>query len=116
MQTIKNWVFYKDASATSTSADMKPYVNVQADLLAVEVSGTATSMTIKMQGRSNNENNNEWFDLACVDATTFDVKQSISSTGIYNVAIDGIKEVRANITAVSGGSVTIFGCAVNTGV
>jgi len=116
MQNIDNWVFYRERSSTSTSGDMKPYVNVQSDLLAVEISGTASSMTIKMQGRANNQNNSEWFDLACIEAKTFDVVESISATGIYNVDISGVKEVRANITAISGGNVTIFGRTVNTGV
>ena len=57
MQNMTNWIFYEGQSSASTTADMKPYKNVQSDLVAVEVSGTASAMTIKMQGRSNHKNN-----------------------------------------------------------
>ena len=116
MQNIMDFVFYRDQSSASTSADMKTYFNTQADMMSVEVSGTATSCKINIQGRTNSENNNEWFDLTVMNMTNLDIGTDIEGNGIYEVAIEGMREIRANIVSVSGGSVTVFGRAVNTGV
>lgn len=116
MQNIMDFVFYRDRSSASTSADMKTYFNTQADMMSVEVSGTATSYTINIQGRTNSENSNEWFDLTAMNMSTLDIGTDIKANGIYEVAIEGTREIRANIISVSGGSVTVFGRAVNTGV
>lgn len=116
MQNMTDWIFYEDHSTASTPADMKPYINVQADVMSVEVSGTATSFVVKMQGRANKENNDTWFDLFTINLSNLNVGTDMSSTGVYEITLEGIKEVRANISSISGGSLTVFGRAVNTGV
>lgn len=115
MQPTKNWVFYKNASSTSTAENMAPFVNITNDVLAVEISGDA-SFVVKMQGRADIQNGGQWEDLAAIKLSDFSVSNELKQTGVYEIGIEGLQEVRANITSISGGSISILGRAVNTAI
>lgn len=115
MQPKTNWIFYKNASAASTAADMKPFINITSDVMAVEIRGDA-SFTVKMQGRTDIQNGGEWEDLAAIKLSDFSAGAALTQPGIYEIGIEGLQEVRANITSISGGTVSVVGRAVNTAI
>lgn len=114
MQPIVNWSFYKNATAASTEDNMTPFINMTGDVMSVEVRGAAT-FTLKLQGRTDLLNGGVWEDLAAIKLSDFSVSTEIKQTGIYEIGIEGLQEIRANITSISGGDLTVLGRAVNTG-
>ena len=115
MQPIINWVFYKNTTSASSADDMKPFINITADTMAVEVRGTGT-FTLKMQGRTDINNGGAWEDIAVIKLSDLTKKETITAPGIYELGIEGLQEVRANITSLSGGTLSVLGRAVNTGM
>lgn len=106
MKTISN-VLLIDAA---TSATVSSYVaNNNCDVLGIQVTGTFTSATVFVQGMVNIDANT-WVNLAALDLTEFDMENAgITAAGLYEVGIEGVLRVRINVTAVSGGNISVYG-------
>lgn len=88
--------------------------NVKSDLLTMTVEGSFTNGNIKLEGRESESNT--WVSLAGINISNFSVaKSGITSTGIYEFSIAGIRELRVNVEQVAGGSVTVSGQFIQTG-
>lgn len=95
----------KATSATISSV----FVNSACDVLGIQVEGTFTSATVKVQGVVD-ENSTDWQDIAVIDLTDLSTKTSgITATGVYQAPIDSFNKVRVNVTAVSGGNISVYG-------
>ncbi len=83
------------------------FVNNKSDLCSLQISGTFTSATIKVEGIVD-VNSGLWVSLATFDLSDLDLKTSgMSGKSIYRVGVSGILRIRINVTAVSGGSITV---------
>ena len=102
MEYTRNFTFLNGADAATTGEVLKNACNTE---LAVSVEGTFTA-TVKMQGHLGNE----WHDLSVVDLGSMELASTITSTGAYTVVCPvAFDEIRANLTTISSGSVTVIG-------
>lgn len=74
--------------------------------LTIEVYGTATSFTVQIQGIGKSGTP---YPLTAVNLSGLTTTQSISTAGLYQIDVTGLASVQANITAVSGGNLTVAG-------
>lgn len=100
-----------NTATTPTASD--EYINNSCDIVSLEVKGTFTSATVKLQGMIDPAST-EWVDLAMINLTTWAMAESINASGIYEGAIEGALKVRVNVTAVSGGNVSVYARFGNT--
>jgi len=76
-------------------------------VVVIAITGTATASTVNFKGL---DGNGKYTDLYCTNLTTG--TGAIQTTGtdeIWRVNVAGLEGVRCNISAVSGGSLTITG-------
>jgi hypothetical protein len=74
--------------------------------LTIEVYGTATSYSVQIQGIGNSGTP---YTLTATNLTGLTTTQNITTAGLYQFDVTGLTSVQANITAVSGGNVTVKG-------
>ena len=101
------------ASSAGASAEV---INSTCDLLSVQVDGTFSSATVKVQGKTD-ANASDWTNIAIFNKSTLDLTEGsdgITAKGIYEANIAGVVFVRVNVTSVSGGNVTVVGSFENT--
>lgn len=110
MRAIDNFLFFSGATSAGVS---KAYANDTCDVCALQVSGTFTSATVKVQGKSDLAHG-EYTDLAVIDLSALSVKKAITAAGIYEAGIEGIQSVRVQVVSVSGGDITVFGKMTNS--
>lgn len=96
----------------NTSNISNTFVNPQADILTVQVSGGANAFTVAIEGR--NSKDADWIPLAGINLTNLSVStDGITEKGIYEFGIVGIRELRANLKSISG-SVSVYGQLIST--
>lgn len=106
MYVLKNFVFFEDASSAGES-NVLSNPN-KASVLTLEVQGTG-SFTLNVQGLVNVELANPTYtNLAAIVAEKLSKTESITAPGIYYIGVDGIAQIKATLSSVSG-SVTVFG-------
>ncbi len=106
MRVISRALLIDKATAATISS---VFVNSACDVLGIQVEGTFTSATVKVQGVVD-ENSTDWQDIAAIDLTDLSTKTSgITETGVYQAPIDSFNKVRVNVTAVSGGNISVYG-------
>ena len=106
MRVISRALLIDKATAATISS---VFVNSSCDILGLQVSGTFTSATIKVQGVVDADST-DWVNLAVLNLGDFAVETSgITAKGIYEVGIESMNKVRVNVTAVSGGNVSVYG-------
>ena len=69
----------------------------------IAVSGTFTGLKLAIEGKIGDE----WYALAVTDVSTRVTADEIDDTGAFEVLTGGFSEVRAYVTAISSGSVTV---------
>lgn len=69
----------------------------------VAVDGTFTGLKLAIEGKVGTE----WYALAATDVATRISTDEIENKGAFEVMIGGFSEVRAYVTAISSGSVTV---------
>lgn len=74
--------------------------------LVVEVYGTATSFTVTIQGIGPS---GAPYPMSGTNYNGLTTVQNIASAGIYQFDVTGLTSVEANVTAVSGGNVSVAG-------
>ena len=104
MQVKRNIYFLQDATSANAS---EIFTNATGETLTIQVEGTATSFSFQLLGCS--DFYSEDFYALTGFTTAFDPIATITAKGIYTFGIEGISKFKVNLTAVSGGSVTIFG-------
>ena len=78
----------------------------QGSSLNIQVSG-ASSISIVVEGQLDNQSNS-WATIAAVNLADLSTTSNITATGIYSIAVDGLKYVRIkNNSAV--GTVRVYG-------
>ena len=105
----KNAEFFKRMNTPTVS---KPFSNSSADTLAVQISGDFSDGKFHIEGRNNHKG--DWVSLAAIDLSDFSpVRGGFTKSGMYELGIVGIREVRARIESVSG-NVSMFGQMIST--
>ena len=90
-------------------------VNLYSDILSIQVDGTFSAMTLKVYGKTTKEGD-AFVELAAVNMTNFDIATSITSKGIFEVAVEGICMLKFDVSSISGGNATVDIRLVSTGV
>ena len=104
MQVKRNIYFLQDASSAIEGAVQS---NVTGETLTVQVEGDATSFSFQLLGCS--DYYSEDFYAITGFTTAFEPITTITSKGIYTFGIEGLSKIKVNLTAVSGGALTVFG-------
>lgn len=90
------------------------YVNNECDICSVQVTGTFSSATVYLQGLID-EDAGTWVNLAVLGLSEYDLATTgITAKGIFECGIEGVRQVRANVSAVSGGSVSVYANFANS--
>lgn len=106
MRVISRALLIDKATAATISS---VFVNSSCDILGLQVSGTFTSATVKVQGVVD-ENSTDWVDIGAIDLSDLSTETSgITAKGVYEIAIESFNKVRVNVTAVSGGNISVYG-------
>ena len=101
-----------DKASSATISDV--YINGNCDVLGIQVSGTFSSATIKAQGVVDADST-DWVDIGAIDLADMSAKKSgITAKGVYEIPIESLYKIRVNVTAVSGGNVSVFGQFADT--
>lgn len=121
MNTYKPFIIFFDSINNPISA---PVVSGGLDIsalsdMSIEVkNATKINMIVEGCGCTFDSNNNElpdnecvWTPLAIVNATTFNVSQSITNNGIYLINLGGCRKIRLRVTEVTG-KATVTGMGV----
>lgn len=101
---IKQIEFFKGVTSKGVSEVVK---NTSPTQLSLQVSGSAKSRTVVVKGRLNTESG-DFVTLPVYD-TAYQKTDAITANGIYYVFTDYIRELICEVSAVSGGDVTVYG-------
>lgn len=80
-------------------------INHQADMLGIQLSGTATTLNVQILGQADPDA--PFVVLGGFDQA-FNVKQSLTSMGVYNYYIGTLSKIKVNVAQVSGGYVNVY--------
>ena len=72
---------------------------------ALSVEGTATALAVTIEGSVDGTN---YYPLEVVKRGSLDILTSMTAKGVYVVDLSGLTKVRANVTNVAGGNVTVL--------
>lgn len=106
MNNLKDFSFFKGVTTTGTS-NVLVTAN-RGETLTIEVYGTATSFSLKVQGIVDADNANSWTDIGWYN-TVFEKGTNITIKGIYTIPVYSIFKTRIVIESISGGNLTVFG-------
>lgn len=108
MRELTNFVFFKSASAAAVSGKA---VNCGADILSLQVSGTFTSLNMEVQGRVDVEDTTDsnFVPMYCLNVGTMEGAATITEKGVYEIPVEGQRQVRIEINSISGGTAQAFG-------
>jgi len=110
---VKEFKKIIDGATSATVADILN--NTNCDTLSLNVSGTATSLTITIEA-NNIFNSTEYQSIAAIKLSDFSINETITSTGLFEIPIEATANIKVSLTSVSGGDVTVEARLVNTGV
>ena len=77
------------------------------ELLTLEITGTATSFELKVEGVVN-PSTTTWGELAYISSDNL-VGTTISKNGIYEVVVQNLSKIRVNLSSITGGNVSVYG-------
>ncbi len=111
MRIQANYTAINGATAATVSPE---FANNSCDICSVQVTGTFTSATLHIQGLVNTDAAT-WVNLAVLSLSDLTLNTSgISAKGVFECGIEGVNRVRFNLSAVSGGNLTVQAQFVNT--
>ena len=105
MNVINDKTFLNGATATTISESIGN-AN-RGELLTLEVTGTATSFELKVEGVVN-PSTTTWGELAYISSDNL-VGTTISKNGIYEVVVQSLSKIRVNLSSITGGNVSVYG-------
>ena len=106
MNVLNDFVFFD--SATSTGESNILHNPNRGSILTLEVQGSGT-FSLTLQGLVNKKiANPSYSTLAAIDISDYSVPDAITKSGIYCFGVDGVNDIKAVISSISG-SVTVFG-------
>lgn len=70
------------------------------------VDGTASSFTLVIEGQVSGST--RWDALEVIKRGSLEVLQSISEKGLYSVDTTGLSRIRADLTAIASGNITVL--------
>lgn len=106
MRVQINYLFF---DAINTSMESNSLLNTYGgSQLVLQVEGDATSFSLEVQGIVD-DSTKVYRPLAIISNTDFAVSNVISKKGIYTIGVDGINEIKLNLSSISGGALTVFG-------
>ena len=106
-----NRIFDKATSAKTVDN----VINLYSDILSISVDGTFSALQLKVLGKATKETAT-FTELAAVNMTSFDIINTITAKGVYEIAAEGICIFKFQITSISGGNATVDIRLVSTGV
>ncbi len=101
----------------TADAVSKSFHNNGYDRLTLEVSGSGSG-TLTIEGCINTQNADgaplddsdcSWTSTKALDINDYEMKDTITSTGVYQIVITGLSRVRIKAESVSGTGLTIVG-------
>lgn len=104
MIVFNNFNVFKDVTAAQES---EITINTQGEVATVQVSGGATGISLSLLGQSDFRST-DWFPVSAIKLEGLDLVDTITSDGIYQFPIDGIGRFKFNLSAIGGGSVSVF--------
>lgn len=101
-------------TAETASGAEHEYQNSKSDSITLQVYGTFTSASVKVEAKS--EINAPYTPIAVIDLADYSVcdNGAIVKAGRYAVGADGVMFLRVKLLSVSGGDITVVGLATNT--
>lgn len=105
---IDNITFHNQRTSANTGTEFSVS---KATLIELEIFGTATSHSITLEGRILNN----WYPVGAVNIGDFSTTANgvITTKGsLWQVDLTGLTGFRVNLTAISGGNITVLGRAV----
>lgn len=85
------------------------FVNNKCSVCTLQITGTFTSATVVVEGIVD-VSSGAWTTLATFNLSDLSMRSDgMEEKSIYQVGIEGILRIRANVTAVSGGNITVVG-------
>ena len=109
MDILNNFYAIKDASAPTTS---KETCNKRGDTLTVQLEGNFAGADVKVLGCSDLEVE-EFHPITGFDSS-FNLTGTMKTAGFYTFPIDGLGKFKIEVSAINGGSLSVF-CRVTTG-
>ena len=90
----------------------KSFFNAQGDVLSLQISGTLTGK-VYIEGK--NSDNAAWVSLAGINLSSFAAERDgFDSTGIYEVGIIGVRNLRIRLDGASSDSIEVIGQIIST--
>lgn len=106
MHLLQNFKFFESSAAPQTSNVLVNSYN--GSELTLQVSGTATSLAIKVFTKADQQNG-EFVETQVIGlAPEMDLFDEITKNGIYSVGVTGIREIKLELVS-SNGDVSVFG-------
>ena len=107
MRLLQNFKFFENSAAPQTSNVLVNSYNGSELTLQVST-GTATSLTIKVFTKADQQNG-EFVETQVIGlAPEMDLFDEITKKGIYSVGVTGIREIKLELVS-SNGDVSVFG-------
>lgn len=96
-------------TTASAPADGAPLIVTGYASAVFTVSGTATGLILTIEGT---EDNTTWSPLTVAQLGASAITTSIAANGMYHAAVAGLRAVRAKVTAIGSGTVSVTAQAV----
>ena len=106
MYALNSFKFLDGVTAPTTSNALSIG---RASQLVLQVSGTATSFSITVEGKVDANATRD--TIGVIKNSDFTTPSAITTKGVYTMSVDGYYDVVVKLTAVSGGNITVFGKA-----
>lgn len=95
-------------TATGNGAEFDLQANYR--VVNLEIVGTATASTIVFEAKSPSGN---YYSIAGINLSTMQVgSQTKGKSEMWQFSLDGFVSLRAKITAISGGNITVYARAI----
>ena len=100
MRLLQNFKFFENSAAPQTSNVLVNSYN--GSELTIQVSGTATSLTLKVFTKADQQNGEFVDTQVIVLATEMDLFDEIAKNGIYSVGVTGVREIQLQLVSANG--------------
>lgn len=97
--------FFDNATTTGES---KVFGNTKGGVLTLQISGSATAFSFSLLGCLNIESE-EFVELQGINMHNFSLDTAITTPGIYEFDISGIRQLKVTLNSIEGGDITIMG-------